>query len=214
MLGRIPFALGLALLGLACAAPPAAEERGTHTSRQQGGCPVTPVTEGQLAQMLRSAGFDESAVGPMVCIAEKESTFCPTASNGKHRGLFQVDPNLHVGKPGCPDTAAGLDDPQANVACAKALFDESVNAGRSGFQPWSTRGKCEGAAAPESSGDPLGGLTDGPMDPALDPLPNTQQGQPQPMPGDPGMPYGDWPYPEDPGYPGYECPYGEDCYYW
>lgn len=114
------------------------------------------LSETELADVVRTAGFPERMVGTMVCTAKYESNFYQLAthrnSNGSiDRGLFQIN-NIHIGGTrGCPKTADGLFDPAANARCAKAVYDAQ------GIRAWygyrKHAGECDSYRV-SSSGSP------------------------------------------------------------
>ncbi len=86
------------------------------------------LAETEVASVLRSAGFPEHAVAPMVCTAKYESSFYEKASHKNHdgsidRGLFQVN-STHLGWGACPRTADGLYDAHANGRCAHVIWSD------------------------------------------------------------------------------------------
>jgi len=103
-------------------------------------------------QQIVRANFPEQYWNDMLCIAFKESSYCPTIYNNICcYGLFQVH-HLWVGQPNCPTTIAGLSDPTANARCASHIL---ASQGITAWQTW-TSGLCRvwngckmsGAAAP------------------------------------------------------------------
>ncbi|MDB4935233.1 MAG: hypothetical protein JWP87_2205 [Labilithrix sp.] len=116
------------------------------------------LSEAETAQLLRNAGFPESAVGPMVCTAKYESSFYERATNSNtngsiDRGLFQIN-SIHVGTPGCP-SAAGLFDAAQNTHCALKVYQsQGINAWY-GYQHH--RAECGGYRAPGGGGGGGGG---------------------------------------------------------
>ena len=110
-------------------------------------------SEKQIANLLRQAGFPESAIPTMVKIAQLESTNNTAAFNGKGRdlsyGLFQInmkddDPaNLNMGKErrkwfGLKSNEE-LYDPLTNAKAAYKLWSSKEKQGKNkGFTHWST----------------------------------------------------------------------------
>jgi C-type lysozyme/alpha-lactalbumin family len=83
-------------------------------------------TAAEVADLVREAGFPEEVVGQMVCTAKFESSFFERATNKNKngsvdRGLFQIN-SIHMHDPGCPSTAEGVFDAEANVKCARVIF--------------------------------------------------------------------------------------------
>src|SRR5690348_788498 len=114
---------GLAIASLVgCASETEEEAKGETSSDLLGGRRLTPE---ETAGLLRSAGFPESAVGPMVCTAKYESSFYERATNQNtngsiDRGLFQIN-SIHVGRAGCPN-ADGLFNATQNTRCALVIY--------------------------------------------------------------------------------------------
>ena len=113
-----------------------------------GGDKLTPA---EVATLVRGAGFPESAVGTMVCIAQHASKMYTgavrhNADNGfDDMGLLQVS-TIHLSESGCPAEAAPLDDPSINVACALSVWK------RYGFTSWVAyrehKSECDAFPAP------------------------------------------------------------------
>lgn len=85
----------------------------------------------QIGEHLREAGFKESVIPTMICIAKYESAYDAHAvginKNGsKDLGLFQI--NERVWKDHCPvDKLLLVRD---NIACAKIVYDKQ------GLEAW------------------------------------------------------------------------------
>ncbi len=124
------------------------------------------LTEAEVAQVVRSAGFPENMVGTMVCTAKYESSFYDRATNNNTNGttdygLFQIN-SIHIGGTGgCPSSAEPLFDVSTNAACALAIYRmQGINAWY-GYKKH--KAECDAYPAPASSGVPLqpptGGVT-------------------------------------------------------
>ena len=76
----------------------------------------------------------ETFFDKVIAICDAESSFNPRADNGVHKGLFQIDVNLHK------DKIAGRDifDPVVNVQVAAAISRDAFKAGKDQFQPWTS----------------------------------------------------------------------------
>ncbi len=95
-------------------------------------------SEREVAAFVRRAGFPEYEVGRMVCTAKYESSFYERASNRNSngtidRGLFQIN-SIWIGAAGCPRTAQGMYDAEANARCAHAVWREQGNNAWYGYQ--------------------------------------------------------------------------------
>lgn len=108
------------------------------------------LTPSQVSSELRAAGFDEAAVGKMLCTAKYESNYYDGAMNRSgrsiKRGLFQIA-NKHIGAlAGCPDNGEDLYDAASNARCARAIFDAD------GIEAWDSytlhRAECDRTKAP------------------------------------------------------------------
>lgn len=93
----------------------------------------TRLSEGEIAQHLRDAGFSESAIGTMVCIAKYESSFYSGATNTNSDGttdygLFQINGYWWSGS--CGVSGSALLDPAVNTRCAKQVYQQQ------GFNAW------------------------------------------------------------------------------
>jgi Ca2+-binding RTX toxin-like protein len=110
-------------------------------------------SQGQIEQLLRQAGFPESAIPTMVKIAQLESTNNTRAFNGKGRdlsyGLFQI--NMKDDDPRNPKMGEQrrkwfglksneeLYDPLTNAKAAYKLWNSKEKQGKNeGFTHWST----------------------------------------------------------------------------
>ncbi len=127
------------------------------------------LSESEIAQHVRNAGFPESMVGKMICTAKYESSFYERASNKNRngsvdRGLFQIN-SIHVGGTrGCPSSANALWDAATNAKCAYAIYKmQGINAWY-GYKKH--RAECDayqfrgGAAAPDPGSSDYGNDTD------------------------------------------------------
>jgi lysozyme C len=112
------------------------------------------IKEAEAATLIREAGFPEAAVGKMLCTIKYESNFYERALNRNRNGstdygLFQIN-SIHVGRAGCPRTAAGLYDAAANARCASTIYDSQ------GINAWygykRHRSECDRYEAPPPSG--------------------------------------------------------------
>ncbi len=153
------FALtALSLVSVAgCAAPPGEEEEiGESEDRLLAGRRLSEV---EVANVLRQAGFAESQVPRMVCTAKYESSFYERASNKNRngsidRGLFQIN-SIHVGGTrGCPSSGEALWNPTTNAKCALAIYKmQGINAwyGYKKHKAECDRYTIRGAAAPSGT---------------------------------------------------------------
>jgi hypothetical protein len=108
------------------------------------------LTPHEVAALVRRAGFPEYEVGKMVCTARYESSFYERASNRNSngtidRGVFQIN-SIWIGASGCPHTATGLYDADANARCAHAVWREQGNNAWYGYQ--AHRSTCDHYPAP------------------------------------------------------------------
>mgnify|MGYP001227892009 CR=1 FL=1 len=155
---RVGGALCAALVMVGCAAEPLDEEEGVGETQDQL-LAGRRVSESEIAQRLRTAGFPESIVPTMVCTAKWESSFYERASNRNRngsldRGLFQVN-SIHVGGTrGCPTNGEALYSAQTNANCAYAIYKMQ------GLRAWygyrAHKSECDnyrlrGSAAPGAS---------------------------------------------------------------
>jgi hypothetical protein len=114
------------------------------------------VPEVEAANVLRQAGFPESAVGQMICTMKYESSFYEKASNKNKNGttdygLLQIN-SVHLGDRGCPADAAGLDSAADNVRCALAVYkSQGINAWY-GYKAHRT--ECDRYPAPAAGATP------------------------------------------------------------
>lgn len=97
------------------------------------------MTPGQVASVIRFVGPPfGTTVAEWVAKSRQESSHDPTAVNGKHIGLYQVNYELHAGKADLsddPETARKeLENPLANFNTAKYIYQES------GWKPWNASG--------------------------------------------------------------------------
>jgi lysozyme C len=156
---------------IGCAAPTEddAEALGETEDHLLSGTRYTP---SQVATYLRQAGFAENTIGKMVCTAKYESSYYARATNknkngSTDRGLFQID-SLHIGKTkGCPSSAEGLFNPQANAKCAMAVFkSQGINAwyGYKKHKSECDRTKAPGSAAVPAADDDTDTTTTKPTD--------------------------------------------------
>jgi hypothetical protein len=154
------FALPLSLVVSACAVetadqdiPEETEESGTSQALLAG----RRLREGEIAALVRSAGFPESMVGKMVCTAKYESSYYERASNRNRggsidRGLFQIN-SVHLGTMrGCPRSGEALFDAETNAKCAYAIYRAQ------GIRAWygyrAHRSECDRFRAPASIDEP------------------------------------------------------------
>jgi lysozyme C len=117
------------------------------------------LSEGQIATLLRNAGFDEATVPKMVCTAKYESSFYERASHTNTNGttdygLFQIN-SIHLGSGGCAKTASAVYDPSANAHCAHVIYSEQGLNAWYGYKRHST--ECNHYRV---QGDPGPGATD------------------------------------------------------
>jgi hypothetical protein len=83
------------------------------------------LSEAEVADHLRNAGFEERVVPQMVCTAKWESSFFSEASNvnrngSKDIGLFQINDRTWLGP--CGVTRNDLLDPATNAECALTVY--------------------------------------------------------------------------------------------
>lgn len=101
--------------------------------QDQGSRGATRLSEREVAQHLKLAGFPESVIPTMVCIAKHESRFKTNAinfnTNGSiDHGIFQINDAWWLSE--CGVDPEGLKDPVVNTRCAKTVFD------RQGLMAW------------------------------------------------------------------------------
>jgi hypothetical protein len=110
------------------------------------------LTANDVAGYLRQAGFKESEVAKMVCIAKYESRFFTQA----HRlntnctndiGLFQV--NDYWWAESCGVKPDDLYDPATNAACAKMVRDNDPNHFRAWYGYRSHVAECDSFRLPK-----------------------------------------------------------------
>ncbi len=112
------------------------------------------LSEIEIADYLRDAGFPESAVPTMVCVAKYESSFYTGATNTNTNGttdygLFQIN-SYYWGKT-CDVTGAELMNPVVNAACAKIVYKQQGLNAWYGYQYH--RSECDSYPNPGSNGD-------------------------------------------------------------
>jgi hypothetical protein len=158
-----PFKLLLcALIGTGCAVATdeelaGSEDQLTGASRDGHRCSEDHptkgrcLTEAEVARHVRAAGFPESIVATMVCVAKYESSLYERAVNDKNRngstdrGIFQVN-SINIGQNanrvvtnGCPSSSGPLFDPATNARCAFGIYKvfqrRSTNP-REGIKAW------------------------------------------------------------------------------
>lgn len=119
------------------------------------------LSESEVADVVRAAGFPENMVGTMVCTAKYESSFYDRATNTNTNGstdygLFQIN-SIHIGgTAGCPTSAEPLFDVTTNAACALAIYNMQGIKAWYGYQKH--KAECDSYPAPASSGTiPIGG---------------------------------------------------------
>ena len=93
----------------------------------------TRLTERQVAFNLKSAGFPDSMIPTMVCIAKHESNLKSNAVNvnvngSTDHGIFQINDAWWLAE--CGVSEEMLKDPLVNAQCAKTVFD------RQGLMAW------------------------------------------------------------------------------
>ncbi len=120
------------------------------------------LSEIEIADHLRDAGFPESAVPTMVCVAKHESSYYTGATNTNTNGttdygLFQIN-SYYWGKT-CDATASELMNPSVNAACAKIVYKQQGLNAWYGYQYH--RSECDGYPNPGSNGDRAGDGGDG-----------------------------------------------------
>jgi hypothetical protein len=104
------------------------------------------LSEAEVADALRQAGFAEEDVPAMVCTAKYESSFYERAMNNHNRngsidrGLFQIN-SVHLGRRGCPKTGEGLYSAAANAKCALVIYNEQSNTAWYGYKKH--RAECD-----------------------------------------------------------------------
>jgi hypothetical protein len=140
------------------------------------------LTEGEVATLLRDAGFSEANIPKMVCTAKYESAFYERASNhntngSNDYGLFQIN-SIHIGSKGCGTSSAALYSPTTNTRCAKAVFDSQGIRAWYGYQKHATECshyKVKGDPGPAAVADSSGTTNDtsGSTDNTTDPTPPT-----------------------------------------
>ena|SRR5215471_1167602 len=102
------------------------------------------VSDSQLYALAKNAGFtgQDAIIAVAISLAE-DSSSDPQARNQNagpppttDLGLWQIN-SQHWGKPGI-GTEATLVDPQTNANAAHVIWQDAVNRGANGWQPWST----------------------------------------------------------------------------
>lgn len=114
--------LSLQLFNLSCGIP-----------RENRGRKPVKLSERQVAYHLKLAGFPDSVIPTMVCVAKYESRLKTNAvnvnSNGStDHGIFQINDAWWLSE--CGVDPEGLKDPFVNAKCAKTVFD------RQGLMAW------------------------------------------------------------------------------
>jgi hypothetical protein len=153
MLKRALLLLGIASM-VACGGSAGSSDGDTSVGSSEGALLAgTHLTASEVATYVRDAGFPESEVGKMVCIAKYESSFYEKAehhnTNGStDYGLFQIN-SVNLGSHGCAASGSAAYDPTTNAHCAKVIYGEQ------GANAWyaykSHRSECDSYAAPSSS---------------------------------------------------------------
>lgn len=165
-----PFILG----GIAGCSASAEEEEPTGESQDRL-LAGRRLSQAEIADLVREAGFPERLVGTMVCTAKYESSFYEGATNRNRngttdRGLFQIN-SIHVGSMrGCPSTSSALMNAEANVRCAYAIYRAQ------GLNAWygyrKHRTECNNYPAPargsSSGADEPGGCWSGTLEDTVD----------------------------------------------
>lgn len=156
--------LGAASAG--CASEPEADPSDSRGESQDHLLAGRLVPQGEIASMLRQAGFPDSVIGKMVCTAKYESSFYERASHRNSNGttdygLFQIN-SVHLGDAGCPASVAGLYDGAANARCAYRVYKMQGIDAWYGYQKH--RSECDRAGAPSSASG--GGAGDPPEEPS------------------------------------------------
>lgn len=101
--------------------------------QDQGSREGARLSEREVAQHLKFAGFPESVIPTMVCVAKFESRFKTNAINlnrngSMDHGVFQINDAWWLSE--CGVDPEGLKDPVVNTRCAKTVFD------RQGLMAW------------------------------------------------------------------------------
>src|SRR5690242_7872463 len=134
-MGKVHRAIGLVMLSLASCSSPSGDDLQDDSSSSEGALLAgRKIPSAEVAQILKSVGFPDDMLGPMVCTAKYESSFFERASNKNKngtvdRGLLQVN-SVHLGGASCPRTAEALYDAKTNAKCALVIFDEQ------GIEAW------------------------------------------------------------------------------
>ena len=115
-----------------------ADGEGSSIQSYYGG---TRLSEGEVANYIRDAGFPEYIVGTMVCVAKYESDFYTGAVNDNgggntDYGLFQI--NNYAWDAACP---GDLLDPSYNSQCALKVYQQQGLDAWYGYQ--AHRGECD-----------------------------------------------------------------------
>lgn len=104
------------------------------------------LSQTEVADTLRAAGFHEQEIPRMVCTAKFESDFYERAVGSRNRngtvdrGLFQIN-SVHLGRAGCPKTGDGLFSARANARCALVIWRTQSNEAWYGYQKH--RAECD-----------------------------------------------------------------------
>ncbi|MBC61454.1 MAG: hypothetical protein CMP11_03275 [Zetaproteobacteria bacterium] len=95
------------------------------------------INKEKLKSFLKNAGFKDSEIPVMLCIAKWESSFYNEAYNknlngSNDYGLFQINDRWWVGgkEKKCPNSPKELFDPVVNTKCARAIYKIQ------GFRAW------------------------------------------------------------------------------
>ena len=146
----ISFVATASLASVACGskhlANPRAEGESSKIQSSYGGYRLS---SGEVANYVRDAGFPESVVGTMVCIAKYESEFYTGATNDNgggniDYGLFQI--NNYAWDAACP---GDLMDPGHNTRCALKVYQQQGLNAWYGYQ--AHQGECDSYYAEETA---------------------------------------------------------------
>ncbi len=111
------------------------------------------LSESEVAQYLRQAGFDEADIPLMVCTAKHESSFFTKAKNVNNNGtsdygLFQINDRYWLD--GCHVTRQELMDPMINAECAHVVFEQQGPTAWYGYK--AHRAECDHYSVSSAAG--------------------------------------------------------------
>ncbi len=133
-----------------CAADASSSEDTAQATDEQSLLAGNQLAPSEVADLLRTAGFPESEIGPMVCTAKYESSFFDRAQGHNKNGttdygLFQIN-SVHLQDSSCASKASELFDPATNTACALEIWQRQGRNAWYGYQHH--RSTCQHYPAP------------------------------------------------------------------